>query len=96
MQNAAEYERLAEVLKALAHPVRLCIVSGLLENENCNGRHMEKCLAVSQSGVSQHLSKLKAAGIITGERVKNEVYYRICGEEVKQFLASVLGGWKHG
>ena len=96
MEYTKDFEMKAELLKALAHPVRLCIVSGLLEKEKCNVTAMEQCLAVSQSGISQHLSKLKAAGIITSEKIKNEVYYRIKDEETKQLVIQILGGLKHG
>ena len=95
MEYTKDFEKMAEVLKALAHPVRLCIVSGLLTKESCNVSNMEKCLAVSQSGISQHLSKLKTAGIIASDKIKNEVYYRIKDEEMKQMVLSILGGLKH-
>jgi DNA-binding transcriptional ArsR family regulator len=96
LEYTKDFETKAEILKALAHPVRLCIVSGLLEKESCNVTNMEKCLAISQSGISQHLAKLKAAGIITSEKIKNEVYYRIKDEETKQVVLCIVGGLKHG
>ncbi len=95
MDYTKDFEKKAEILKALAHPVRLCIVNGLLEKEKCNVTYMEKCLAVSQSGISQHLSRLRAAGIIISEKIKNEVYYRIKDEETKQLVLLILGGLKH-
>lgn len=95
MEYNNKFEKLAETLKAFAHPVRLCIISGLLEKESCNVSNMERCLAISQSGISQHLSKLKAAGIISSEKNKNEVYYRLKNDEVKKFAVSILGGNIH-
>ena len=80
------------MLKAFAHPVRLCIVNRLLGTESLNVSNMENCLAVSQSSISQHLLKLKHAGIITSERIKNEVYYSLKNEEIKKFAKSILGG----
>ena len=67
-----ENEQAAGILKALAHPVRLCMVRGLMERGRNNVSYMESCLDVSQSGISQHLSKLKAAGIVRGTREGNE------------------------
>lgn len=67
----------AELLKALAHPIRLCIVQGLLDTHGCNVTHMQQCLQLPQSTVSQHLSRLKSAGIITGERHGLEIRYKI-------------------
>ena len=67
--DAKKLNEKAELLKVLAHPVRLCIVKGLLENGGCcNVTYMQNCLNAPQSTVSQHLQKLKAAGIIEGKR----------------------------
>ena len=68
-----KYMELSELLKALAHPVRLCIVRGLIEKGGCNVGHMQECLAAPQSTISQHLQKLRAAGIVTGTRNGLEV-----------------------
>ncbi|HYE08801.1 MAG TPA: metalloregulator ArsR/SmtB family transcription factor, partial [Patescibacteria group bacterium] len=54
MENLTKYNDKAELLKVLAHPVRLCIVRGLMDKE-CNVSHMQECLELPQSTVSQHL-----------------------------------------
>ncbi len=77
----------AELLKALAHPVRLCIVKGLLENGERNVTCMQNCLELPQSTVSQHLQKLRSAGIIKGNREGLEVSYYICDERVKELIS---------
>lgn len=82
----------AELLKVLAHPVRLCIVSGLLKNGGCNVSHMQNCLDMPQSTISQHLQKLRAAGIIQGERKGLEIYYGVCNEKVEKLIAILFGG----
>lgn len=84
------FAKIAEVLKALSHPVRLCIVHGLIEKGSCNVSYMEKCLDMSQSGISQHLSKLKSAGIVKNERSGNEVYYKIANDDVKKLIVSIF------
>ena len=53
--NYKELEEMAELLKVLAHPVRLCIAKGLIENGRCNVSHMQTCLDIPQSTVSQHI-----------------------------------------
>lgn len=84
------YVRKAELLKALAHPIRLCIVKNLIQGGGCNVSYMEECLEVSQSVVSQHLAKLKAAGIIKGQRQGNEVFYAVENEEVKAIITALF------
>ena len=85
----SDYAKMAEFLKVLAHPVRLCIVKGLLEKGECNVSHMQSCLEVPQSTVSQHLQKLRTAGIIVGVRRGLEINYKISDEKVPA-LISVL------
>ncbi len=80
------YSRKSEILKALAHPIRLCIVRGLLRQGSCNVSHMEECLNVSQSAVSQHLTKLKTAGILRVNRTGNMNMYELADYEVIRFI----------
>jgi predicted transcriptional regulator len=80
--NFQKYTELSEILKALAHPVRLCIVKGLIEKKECNVTHMQSCLDIPQSTVSQHIQKLKSAGIIRGVRSGLEINYSICDQRV--------------
>lgn len=96
MKSQSDLAERAELLKAFAHPVRLCIVSRLIEAGSLNVSNMESCLAVSQSSISQHLLKLKHAGIIVSQRIKNEVHYSLKNEEIKEFAKSILGGLKNG
>lgn len=80
----------AELLKVLAHPVRLCIVKGLLENGECNVTYMQSCLETPQSTVSQHLQKLKAAGIIEGRRNGLEIYYKVCNDKAARVIRALF------
>ncbi|WP_066869083.1 ArsR/SmtB family transcription factor [Clostridium mediterraneense] len=85
-KNPKYYEEKAEILKAIAHPIRLCIVRGLCSGNSCNVSYMQECLNIPQSTISQHLAKLKAAKIIIGERNGLEVNYRIANEEIKNLI----------
>ncbi|SHI53328.1 ArsR family transcriptional regulator [Anaerovibrio lipolyticus DSM 3074] len=83
-------EEQAELLKVIAHPVRLCIARGLWRSGSCNVSHMQCCLEVPQSTVSQHLGKLRQAGIIEGERNGLEITYRLKDERVKAILSCLF------
>lgn len=85
MINIKQYEEKSEKLKALAHPHRLCIIKGLMENK-CNVTKMQECLSLPQSTVSQHLAKLKAAGIIEGHRSGLEICYSVVDEEIVDLI----------
>jgi ArsR family transcriptional regulator len=85
MEDIKKYEGTAEILKAIAHPVRLCIVKGLMDKK-CNVSHMQECLELPQSTVSQHLSILRAKGIIKGERNGLEITYSVVNEDIRKII----------
>lgn len=89
MENIKKYESTAELLKAIAHPVRLCIVKGLM-NKECNVTHMQECLELPQSTVSQHIGILRSKGIIKGERNGLEITYRVVNEDVKKIINALF------
>ena len=53
------FQEIAEVLKVLAHPVRLSLVKIMLAKGPTNVTTMYGDLQMPQSTISQHLSKLK-------------------------------------
>ncbi|MBU3127810.1 metalloregulator ArsR/SmtB family transcription factor [Clostridium tagluense] len=85
-----KYNEIAETLKVLAHPIRLCIVKGILDQGECNVSHMQSCLDIPQSTVSQHLQKLRYAGVIEGTRHGLEVNYKIKDERIIKLINSIL------
>lgn len=84
-----KYEEISEKLKAIAHPYRLCIVKGLIDGK-CNVTKMQQCLNIPQSTVSQHLAKLKAAGIIKGERNGLEICYKVVDKDIINIVNTLL------
>ena len=80
----------ADLFKSLAHPVRLCILAMLIKEKQSNVTDIRCCLDVPQPTVSQHLSKLKSAGILSAERNGTEIYYQIINEEVKKLIIQIL------
>ena len=90
MENRINYDEQAELLKALAHPGRLRIVHNLLTMGCRNVRCMEAHIGMSQSSISQHLQRLRSAGVVTAERSGNEVYYRAASRQVAVLIAALL------
>ncbi len=86
MEDAKIYEQKAEKIKALAHPHRLCIVKGLIDKK-CNVTKIQECLKLPQSTVSQHLAKLKAAGIIEGKRNGLEICYSVVDKDIINIIS---------
>jgi ArsR family transcriptional regulator len=50
---------------------------------------MQSCLNIPQSTVSQHLSKLKAAGLIKGERNGLEIQYTVVNKDVEKIIRAL-------
>lgn len=88
--NPELFDEYSELLKALAHPVRLCIAKGLLDAGSSNVSNMQNCLDMPQSTISQHVSKLKSAGIIKGERNGLEIIYRVSNDKVKDIIKALF------
>lgn len=91
MEKWINYDEQAALLKALANPVRLRIVHSLLREGCHNVGCMERGTGMSQSCISQHLQKLRAAGVVTADRQGNEVFYRVSSRETADLLAALFG-----
>ncbi|PEA23499.1 transcriptional regulator [Bacillus cereus] len=83
-------EEITEVLKVLAHPVRLSLVEIMLIKGPTNVTTMYETLKMPQSTISQHLSKLRAAKIVTGTRKGLEIFYEVTDNRTKAILLSLF------
>jgi DNA-binding transcriptional ArsR family regulator len=81
-------KRKSEILKALGHPVRYCIVEGLIYGER-NVASLMDCLSLPQPTVSRHLQILKSAGILEVQRIGNEMHYSVINAEAKKIVESL-------
>ena len=80
------YQSEAELLKALAHPIRLQILEVLhAEGEACVC-HLETRLGQRQAYISQQLSKLREAGFVVDRRDGLNVFYAVTDESIPAFL----------
>jgi len=65
----------ANTLKAMASETRLVILCAL-SSEELPVNKLAELTGQSQSAVSQHLSKLRAAGLVDSRREGQTIYYR--------------------
>ena len=91
MEEQIDYEERASLLKALSNPIRLQIVHGLLISGCHNVGCMEASTGMSQSCISQHLQKLRAAGVVSTERSGNEVIYHVSSPVAAGVVAVLMG-----
>ncbi|WP_428331752.1 ArsR/SmtB family transcription factor [Mucilaginibacter sp.] len=72
-----EQNRLANMLKALAHPARIAILQQIMTANACICGDLSDELGLAQATISQHLKELKTAGLIQGSIEGTSVCYCI-------------------
>lgn len=84
--DTLQHESAAELLKALAHPVRLAVARALADGPLCV-HELVGPVGVSQPLLGQHLRVLRAARLARGTRRGKEVAYRLTDEHVTHVVA---------
>ena len=69
--------QLARFAKAMGHPTRIAILKFLASRTECFFGDIHDVLPIAKATVSQHLSQLKASGLIQGEIFPPKVKYCI-------------------
>ena len=78
----------AEILKNLSHHLRLLAVCFIGTGEK-TVQQIESHLGTSQSNISQHLAKLRAAKILETRKEGNLVYYRVKDMRTLDLVSSI-------
>jgi len=86
-------ESVAEVLKAVAHPVRLQIVELLEHKEMCVGDIVD-AIGGKQAITSQQLNMMKDKGVLRCRRDGTKVFYRVENKDVIKLLHCVYDHYK--
>ena len=87
-----EQNRLAVLLKAMAHPARIAILQEIIKSNTCICGDLVNELGLAQPTISQHLKELKNAGLIQGTIEGVSVCYCI-NTEAWALLKSQLGAF---
>jgi DNA-binding transcriptional ArsR family regulator len=77
--------KLALMMKALAHPARIAIIQHLIKSQACICGDLVDELGLAQATISQHLKELKSAGLIKGTIDGTSVCYCIDGKTWNQY-----------
>lgn len=76
------FEMQVRICKAFANGVRLRMLDLLSKREH-SVSELQSCLGITLSNVSQHLSILKAAGVVSTRREGKQIYCSLALPEVK-------------
>jgi len=75
------YKMHAEMCKVFSNPTRLEILN-ILKNKELSVTDMIKKTALSQANISQHLSIMRAKGIVTSNRKGKNIYYKLTSPKI--------------
>jgi len=79
----------SEILRALAHPLRMRILEFIDKHKTINVNKIYNTLKLEQSITSQHLRILRLAGIVITSREGKFIHYSIDYSKVTNVLKSV-------
>jgi rhodanese-related sulfurtransferase/DNA-binding transcriptional ArsR family regulator len=82
------FHNLARIGTALSSPVRLEFLELLAQGERSVDQ-LATLTGTSVANTSQHLQKLKAAGLIVGRKEGQYVYYRLAGDQIVELLGAL-------
>ena len=85
-----EIEHLSELLKSIAHPIRLKILCLLQEREMTVGE-LRNAVQTTHANVSQHLGILRSHGIIGFRKEANFIYNRIVDARITELIRTLRG-----
>jgi ArsR family transcriptional regulator len=84
-----KFESAASLFKALAHPLRLKLVCGLLHEPRTQSQ-ISRLLDVPQSSLAQHLAVLRREGIVEGRREAGaEIYMHVVDPRIEGIFSQV-------
>ncbi len=87
-QLTAKAAEAARLLTALGNERRLAILCELAKGERSVGGLIE-AVGLRQSALSQHLAKLRAAGIVATRRNAQTIYYRLARDAAGSIMAAL-------
>jgi DNA-binding transcriptional ArsR family regulator len=84
------FEKQAEVINAMAHPVRIAIIDFLKDGEQCVCDIAEQ-IGAERSNVSRHLSVMVNAGILEYRKDGLKVIYKLKCPCILDFFSCISG-----
>lgn len=84
------YKKDAEILRVLAHPLRIKLIKELIDRGPCSVNQIARLLSTPQSTTSQNLAKLKSKRIVSSYRKGTEIYYLASNEKINSIIEMLL------
>ena len=81
-----QLESAANMLKAIAHPMRIAILSFLEEGQKLTVTEIHELLQIEQSTTSHHLGILKDKGVLSSRRDGKNTYYYLKHDNLRNIV----------
>ena len=94
-QSREQAEDTAERLRKFGQPLRLMILSLLLQGEK-SVSEIDLATGIGQPGLSQQLAELRRAELVTTRRQAKQVFYSIADESVELRVRSIEAAFGAG
>jgi ArsR family transcriptional regulator len=89
--NTERLQVSSELLRAVAHPLRMKILEFIDRNEEINVNKIYNTLKLEQSITSQHLRILRQADLVRTHRDGKYIHYRINYDKLGSAIGAIRG-----
>lgn len=81
-----QLEKAANMLKAIAHPMRIAILNFLDNGKKLTVTEIHELLNIEQSTTSHHLGILKDKGVLSSQREGKNTYYYLKNDNLNNIV----------
>lgn len=85
-------ERAANVLKCVAHPMRISIIDLLEQRKRLTVTQLQQVLEIEQSLLSHHLINMRDKGILNTHREGKNIYYSLADTSLTDIIDLINKG----
>jgi ArsR family transcriptional regulator len=89
VSSELDFDEVAGLCKALGHPARVRLLKHLIDYGSCYFGNLTDVLPLAPSTISQHVTILKEAGLITGTSAEQRMCYCVNPERLSQLKALI-------
>ncbi len=84
--DAEKLERIAYILKTVAHPVRLGVIRELEVHPRLSVSQICEALGTEQSLTSHHLQNMKLKGLLSSKREGRNIFYSLKERDISLII----------
>ena len=79
-------DKSAEILRVIAHPIRLAIIELLLKKGELSVTDIYQKLDIEQSVISYHLKNLRMVYVVVSKRKGTKIFYSIKNQDIDKIF----------